>query len=276
LGNLVAASVAIRKGACFIFTPHGAYSYEALKRNGLLKYLWLLVESKFANKALAIHAFVDTEAVSICQVAPQATVITSPTPVSLSTESTWQGGGGYIAWLGRYDIEHKGLDIFIKAYRLVPPHLRLPVKMRGRDSTNTLEDVLALVSHYGLDEIISVGGPIEGEEKTIFLNRASFYVMPSRWESLSIALLEALAHNIPCLISDAMPIAGALRDANACYVASNKPEIFAAELIEILKGSRDLNSLRPQQFIRDNLSYEVVGRKFVEQIKLAMARRLDV
>jgi glycosyltransferase involved in cell wall biosynthesis len=272
MGNLIAAMAAEKVGAKIVYVPHGAYDHAARQRNSILKRGWLLAEARLVDRGLAVHAFVDTEHPSIREVAANVSIITAPTPVSIPEEYAWRGGGGYIAWLGRYDIEHKGLDLFINAYGLVPQNLRVPVRLHGRDSTHTREDVSVLVKKAGLDDLISVGGSIEGHEKIEFLCNANFFIMPSRWESFSIALIETLALNVPCLISDSMPISRELSETGACIISSTQEQEFADVLSNILSKKIEISFLQPRKYVRSKLSHEVVGHAFVAQIEKAVAR----
>ena len=267
-GNLVAARMAARVGAKTVFTPHGAYDHDARQRNALLKRTWLGFERIIVNRSLAVHAFVDTETASIREVAPTVSIVTAPTPISIPQSHKWQGGGGYIAWLGRYDIEHKGLDLLIEAYRRIPKELRIPVHLHGRNSKNTRDDVEALVESSGLSDIISVGGPIEGDEKLRFLASAEFFIMPSRWESFSIALLEVLAMNIPSIVSNTMPISKQLIQENAAIVASINVEELATCIEDAIINKVNIyKKVFPLCFVQKNLTHEVVGHTFVQQIE---------
>lgn len=265
--NLKAAREVMKKNAKFIFTPHGAYEHNARKRNKLMKNIWLSLERYYLKKAFAIHVFVETEISSVREVAPTTPVISLPTPIEVPEKQKWYGGGGYIAWVGRYDIEHKGLDLLVEAYRLVPKEKRIPIIMRGRDSKNTRTEVKKLVELNGLQNEISVGGPIEGAEKIDFLCHADFYVMPSRWESFSIALLEAMALGVPCVVSDRMPIAQRLKEERAALVTPVTPKELAktiADVIERMKSLKDI--LSPRDFVEKYLSFRSIGISFVTQV----------
>lgn len=265
--NLIAAIKSKKSGSKTIFVPHGAYEHDARQRNALIKRTWLGFEKRIVDSSLAVHAFVDTEIRSIKEVAPNVPILVAPTPVAIPESHTWTGGGGYIAWMGRYDIEHKGLDLLIEAYQMVPPEIRLPLRLRGRNSTNTRAEVVDLVAKAGLSSFISIGGPIDGEEKIDFLKSAEFFVMPSRWESFSIALIEVLALNVPCLISSNMPISAKLGTEQASMISSIDPVELAKNLEHFLRNRSDIiSSLFPRDFVARNLTYKSVGNCFVNQV----------
>lgn len=274
-GNLLVARVARKLGANTVFVPHGAYERAARSRSALLKHIWFLWEKRELAHALAIHAFVETERDPISEVASRTPIIVAPTPISLPA-ATWTGGGNYIAWFGRYDIEHKGLDLLIEAYAQVDPDLRIQLKLRGRDSTHGRRAVQNLVTRHGMSDWIDVGPEINDEEKMSFLQKSEFFVMPSRWESFSIALLEVIALGVPSLVSEQMPIASQLREECGAKVCAIEPSALANSITATLSDPEHVfANIAPRRFIENNLSSQAVGAKLMAQLtKLVEAKMI--
>jgi glycosyltransferase involved in cell wall biosynthesis len=265
--NLILALQTKIFGGHFVFVPHGAYEKRARENNFLIKKLWLILESRIISKSLAVHLFVRSEIESLRDVSCSVPAIVSPTPISLPSDS-WESHGDYIAWFGRYDIVHKGLDILIESYSLIPFDLRVPLLLKGRESKNTREDILKIVKEYGLEKWIEVGSSIEGIEKNNFLKNAKFFVMPSRWESFSIALLEVLALGVPSIVSSAMPISHQLRSENACHLSDIDTNSFSKKMIDALKNENTFwKNTNPRMFIKNNLTHKVVGSNFDSQVR---------
>ena len=84
---------------------------------------------------------------------------------------------------------------------------------------------------------IEIGGPISGEEKRRFLLEANGYLLPSRWESHSVALLEALSLGIPCLVSSTLHIAPILRRFDAAILAAPDPSSLAKGLLSLREAA---------------------------------------
>lgn len=265
-GNLCIARHARRQGAHTVFVPHGAYERAARRRSAILKRLWFLWEKRELAMALAIHAFVETEREPIGEVAGHTPVVVAPTPIALPT-ITWTGGGNYIAWFGRYDIEHKGLDLLIEAYAQVEIDRRIPLKLRGRDSTHGRQAVQDLVAQHGMEDWISVGPEINGDEKVEFLKNSEFFIMPSRWESFSIALIEVLALGVPSIVSDRMPIAAQLKNDRGAIVCSIEPSGLATAISAVLSDPVGaFSSINPRKYVENTLSSQVVGTNLLTQL----------
>lgn len=109
----------------------------------------------------------------------------------------------YIAYLGRIDIHHKGLDILIHAYTecyKTFPDIRLIIGGDGRDRANLMELLQKLPE--GVRRNIELSGWVEGESKKLLLKNAIMAVMPSRYETQGITALEAMACGKPLVASD--------------------------------------------------------------------------
>jgi glycosyltransferase involved in cell wall biosynthesis len=217
LHNYHAALLAKREGVPTVLVPHGAYHPSSLRRRQWRKVLMRPVERAIFGPHAAVHAFFHGEVDHVTSwLGPATTTIVAPTgppqglgEAVLSTARVPTPGDRhpYVAWLGRYDVHHKGLDLLVDAVAMIPPESRPRVILHGRDSEDTTSDVSALVRRAGVEQWVSVNGPVDGMEKWQFLSNASAFIQPSRWESNSIALMEAMAFGLPVLVCDSSPIA---------------------------------------------------------------------
>ncbi len=104
--------------------------------------------------------------------------------------------GDYIAYMGRIDIYHKGLDLLIKA--LAKINATFCIAGKGKD-----EDKLKkMIKKEGIGEKVKFVGFKTGKDKIEFLKNSLFLVMPSRYEAQGIVALEAAAIGKPIIVSD--------------------------------------------------------------------------
>ncbi len=104
----------------------------------------------------------------------------------------------HAAFVGRLSAE-KGLDTLIAAWPAVldqVPRARLTLVGEGSERPRLEAMILAL----GLSDAVTLPGP--SPDPSITLRRSTLFVLPSREEGMSIALLEAMALGIPSVASD--------------------------------------------------------------------------
>jgi glycosyltransferase involved in cell wall biosynthesis len=261
VSNLVAAALATTVGVPYVVVPHGVYEpgiRASLKRPRLIRNA---LERLMLERALAVHVFWDSEQPLVNAVAPRARTLVVPTGFTPGA-GRWQGGGGYIAWLGRFDPVHKGLDQLLEGLARVDPVRRPKLRLHGPDYNGGLDATRDHVRRLGLGRWVAIGPPIYGAEKDSFLSHAEAYVHPSRWESHSIALLENLALGVPSIVSDAIHIAPALRVAGAAILVPPTPEGLASGFNELANAAPTLSD-RARAFVRTELAWPTVTDRFL-------------
>jgi glycosyltransferase involved in cell wall biosynthesis len=131
-----------------------------------------------------------------------------PNGVELRAPSTLPRDGGegvLVGALGRLT-RQKGFDLLIEAVR------RLAADGK---------DVRAVIGGDGIDRLAlsrqAAGAPVELrgliEDVSAFLAELDVFCLPSRWEGLPFALLEAMMGGLPCVASDVGDVASALGEA---------------------------------------------------------------
>lgn len=265
-GNVGAAWSARRRGVPYIVMAHGGYNAQARTRRHRRKRLWLPVERAYLERALAVHVFFENEIRDAAEVAPSARWLVAPTGFDMPADR-WDGGtGGYLAWLGRYDIGTKGLDLLVHAMGKLPTPDRRPLRLHGRRSEDSPEDVAKIAQASGLADVVAVGGQIDENEKADFFRRALAYVHPSRWESHSLGLVEALAYGIPSVVSVFCVIAPELRAADAAVIVEPTPDAIARGISAILRSPQQYSD-RAIHFVKTSLAWHAIIDHYLRQIE---------
>lgn len=270
ISNVIAARAARRVGCPYIVVPHGVYEpgiRHMLKQPRLVREM---VERRLLEGAAAVHVFFESETRLVRALAPRTRrVIVAPIGFDVGAE-TWSGGGGYLAWIGRYDPAHKGIDLLLGAMALLDPAERPRLELRGPDYRGGFEATLRIIDRFGLGPWVTADGPVGGAEKLEFLRRSDGFVMPSRWESYGIALVENLALGVPCLASTAIQLAGPLTVANAAILA-RPTEADLAEGLRRLAAADPGLGRRGRSFVRSNLRWSTGTARFLEGVSAAIS-----
>lgn len=131
---------------------------------------------------------------------PHATVRRIPPGIDDDAFLESAGPGEYALFLGRLDPDHKGIDLLMEAWRRVCLAAKVPLVIAGEGPARTeLEGMIARENAGGLIRLI---GRVEGRAKEEAIRRSRIFVMPSRYETFGISVLEAMAAGKPAVCFD--------------------------------------------------------------------------
>lgn len=132
---------------------------------------------------------------------PAATVWKVPCGIGQEAFASASGDGDYALFLGRLDVNHKGLDFLLEAWtRLAQRGVRIPLKLVGAGpAADWLQEEIRVRE---LADIVQLIGRVEGEAKEQWLRNCRFLVMPSRQETFGLTALEAMAASRPVVAFD--------------------------------------------------------------------------
>ncbi|HUT09364.1 MAG TPA: glycosyltransferase [Thermoguttaceae bacterium] len=175
-----------------------------------------------------------------------------------------------LVFIGRLAVEYKGLDMLIEACAAIRSELLdrpARLELHGpsfRGSGKTLARRIAVAR---LGEIVALNGPVLGEAKRDLLRQTDAFVHTSRSEGHPMAVLEALAFGIPCLLTPGTNMADEVAAAGAGWKAGPTPEGIAAGLREVMAA--DENCLRQagikaRQLAVQRYGWDQVARGSVE------------
>src|SRR6185369_16440399 len=106
--------------------------------------------------------------------------------------------------------QQKGPDYFLRAAQRVltiDPDVRFIVAGKG----DLLDDLKELAEELGIHKKVAFAGFMKKERLAKAFATADVYVMPSLSEPFGIAPLEALAHDVPVIVSRQCGVAEVLR-----------------------------------------------------------------
>jgi glycosyltransferase involved in cell wall biosynthesis len=108
------------------------------------------------------------------------------------------GSGQHILFLGRIDLDTKGLDLLLSAYAKASPPM--PLVLAGAGTRAQQRRLAAMLAETGPG--VRWVGAVDGARKEDLLDRSAFLVLPSRYESFGVAALEAMSCGKPVLHFD--------------------------------------------------------------------------
>jgi len=112
--------------------------------------------------------------------------------------------GNFMLYLGRLQIDAKGLDLLLSAVAKVPAALRLPLIVAGGGHEQAEWELL--LDRSGLRPWVRCVGHVGEAERNRLLQRCRFLVMPSRTETFGMTIAEANAAAKPVIVFDVAPM----------------------------------------------------------------------
>ena len=189
----------------------------------------------FYPVADAVSANTHGALVSMRAYCPEAKLCYVPNPLRLPAHVEEATRSDAVLFLGRL-APQKAPEVLIEAFarfRRAAPTWTLHLAGAG-----PLADPLrARVRDLGLEEHVQFHGAVDPAP---LLARCRIFVLPSRFEGTPNALLEAMAHRMPCIVSDASP--GPLRliqdGTTGLVVKTGSTEQLAAAMTTLSRNDR--------------------------------------
>jgi glycosyltransferase involved in cell wall biosynthesis len=209
--NATLARWARRAGIPYVVTPHGALSPGEIRQRWLWKLPYkLLFERHTLNGAAFVHAVGAAEDLPAYGVT--APVELAPCGIDLSTVPADLDrrvlaarhlillGRRIFLFLGRLDPAQKGLDLLLQAFAAASLDMAALVLV-GPDFRRGRRKLERLAARLRPSAPVILLGPVYGRERFDVVAGADVFVNTSRWEGMPIAVLEAAATGLPCLLT---------------------------------------------------------------------------
>jgi glycosyltransferase involved in cell wall biosynthesis len=271
----------LKKKPYVIFT-HGSLNQHGIRARGLLKknlYLKVLEKSNFqASLFNAFHSIEELEfsvRMGSCRVVPNGI-----DPLGLSSDlkrgSVRQRFGissdsFVLLYLGRID-RGKGLNLLLPAFqKLLKEQRRVHLLLVGGDEKGYLSSVERQIVELNLQQHVTVTGLLTGADKLAAMRDADVFVLPSRSEGLSIAMLEAMYMGLPVIVSDRVGLCREIAEKDCGYVVSLEgSELTEALLTMATNSERARMGMNGKALVTQKYTWDVIARNLMEEVQAAL------
>ena len=240
---LAAAREARRVGTPYILRPLGVLArYGVTKRRPWLKRLsfdW--IERDLIEAASAVHFTSRIEKSEADAFHLNYKPVIIPLGIDLTAvpggrDKTPSGSGEKTIFLCLSRIDPvKNLENLLRALSLVATrHGNFLLRIAGDGDAHYVDGLKKLAVELGLNDKVVWLGHIGGAEKSRALSEADVFIQASHSESFGIAVVEALACGLPCVVSQGVAISPDIAEAGAGIVAAPSADGLAAAVERML------------------------------------------
>ncbi|MEV5611045.1 glycosyltransferase [Streptomyces sp. NPDC052225] len=237
------ARLVVRGRVPTVFQPH-AWSFEAVGgAEAWLARMWERHGARWASRLLCVSRAEQRTGTSHgvegdWRIVPNGVDLERFRPASPSERSLSRpdAAGPLVVCVGRL-CRQKGQDVLIEAWRTVAtevPRARLVLVGGGPDAARL---------KAAAPPSVSFTGPVQ--DPVPWYRAADLVVLPSRWEGMALAPLEAMACGSPVLVTDVDGARESLPPglARTCLTPPDDSEAMARALVHLLRGPEDLGEL---------------------------------
>lgn len=278
----VAAGQACRKtGMPYIMYGHGSYGSIHMKRGSFKKKLfWNILDKRLYNKASHVVALTKTERKQMLDMGIQTPITIIPNGVEIDTlnkseprsdiDEKWNqlAGRPYILFLGRIE-KIKGLDMLLKAFAQI--QARYPEYMlvlAGPDERSYKKELCHLSCELSIEKSVIFTDGVYGSLKKTLLDNANVFVLSSYGEGLPMAVLEAMASEVPVLITKSCNLpevseyrAGIEVDSTVISVKEGLKELLNSP------NTRKQMGVNGRMLVEEKYTWNEVAKKTLEMCK---------
>lgn len=275
----IAALEARRAGKPYVVRPLGTLgSYGTSSQASLLKRLWLhYIDAPIVERAQVVHCTSNAEADDVQRVVPSANVEVIPLAVDCMQPPTREArellprlNSRVILYCGRLH-RKKNVELLLRSFaQILRTDANVSLLIAGAGESAYVASLKSLAEALGVHERVVWVGHVEGETKAAAFSVANVFALTSHEENFGIAVAEALAAGLPCVLTRGVALADEVMTAGAGAVVSDDPGEIAQQLSRFLldAGLRESAIRAARVLAESKFSERELGRALV-----AMYRR---
>jgi glycosyltransferase involved in cell wall biosynthesis len=246
---VAAAFWARRAGVPYVLRPLGVLAQYGMTQHHpfMKKASFALIERGLIESASAVHFTSRAEQVEAEALGLKCNGVVVPLGIpscpAKRTMRRRKSDAFNLLFLSRIDPK-KNLEALLEAVRLVlSKQLDVVLNVAGAGDPIYIDKLKALARDLDINGHVNWLGYVDGDKKTELLAAASAFTLPSYSENFGMAVVEALAAGLPCLVSRGVAISGEIDRARAGIVVGTAPAEIAAGIEKMSSDECDLSTM---------------------------------
>lgn len=276
--SLVAAHYCQRFGVPYLVKPHGVLDPYLYRRHRGRKWIYeMLVERRNLRRAAAIHFTTVEERELTRPLRLKTPGVVVPIGVDLEEYGDGVPGAFREAWpqthgkiiilfLGRLNFK-KGLDLLAHAFGPVGRQRDdVHLVLAGPEDAGYGARVRRWLEAEGVARKVTFTGMLLGADKLSAFRAADLFVLPSYSENFGLSVVEALACEVPVVISNKVNIWREVEEAQAGLVVDCEAGALGSALVALLGDPvrRKAMGRRGRRLVEARFTWQAVGPRMTQ------------
>lgn len=242
------ASYYNKRGIPYLLSPRGGLMDYALKQKRLKKQLGdMLFFKRYVRLSSGLHCLTARESEqaeawhSKRHIAPNPIDIPPEEGIKRIESRDWNETPPCFLYAGRIDTQIKGLDRLVDSVRIAKQSgFRSLIRLAGPDHRGQRAALESRIRSYGLQDSFHFHGPCDASRLESLYQDSDVFILCSRSEGQPNALIEAMGHGLPCLITPETNMAECVNEYVCGWVSEGQPGKLANALSEIVNNPDEI------------------------------------
>jgi glycosyltransferase involved in cell wall biosynthesis len=168
----------------------------------------------------------------------------------------------YLLFIGRIEVNQKGLDLLLEAYSKTNQKYRLLIA--GGGASSEVQKLKSLILRYGIEKKVRMLGRVTGESKENLFRGATIIVVPSRFETFGMSALEAISFGKKIVCFD-IPQLSWIPKKYAIKIKKFEVGKFSKAIEKTMASNTELSREETNEFLK-KFRWESIVSQFQNQI----------
>lgn len=243
------AIIARLKKVKYIISPHGQLDSWVIKQKKIKKMVYYtLLEQQNLENASAIYCTTNQEAQDVKIFGIKSPTFILPlgvTPlvdlpdakIKIHTIYNIALNIPIILFMSRFHPK-KHMELLLYAAHNLAKRHNFHLILAGSGNLEYEQYIFNLVLFLNLNELTTFSGFVQGEDKTLLLQGADIFVLPSYGENFAITVAEAMAYDLPVIITPEVQISPEIEANKTGLVVSGELEAWVQAIEKLLMSEK--------------------------------------